>query len=45
LRIGTAVLGDYGMVAPIAVALEKGFFAKHGLDVEERGGDDEIDEK
>jgi NitT/TauT family transport system substrate-binding protein len=34
LRIGTAVLGDYGMVAPIAVALEKGFFAKHGLDVE-----------
>jgi ABC-type nitrate/sulfonate/bicarbonate transport system substrate-binding protein len=34
LRIGTAVLGDYGMVAPIAVALEKGFFAKYGLDVE-----------
>jgi len=34
IRIGTAVLGDYGMVAPIAVALEKGFFAKYGLDVE-----------
>ncbi|MEM3386426.1 MAG: ABC transporter substrate-binding protein [Nitrososphaerales archaeon] len=34
LRIGTAVLGDYGMVGPIAVALEKNFFAKHGLDVE-----------
>jgi NitT/TauT family transport system substrate-binding protein len=34
IRIGTAVLGDYGMVGPIAIALEKGFFAKYGLDVE-----------
>jgi NitT/TauT family transport system substrate-binding protein len=34
LRIGTAVLGDYGLVAPISIATAKGFFAKHGLDVE-----------
>jgi ABC-type nitrate/sulfonate/bicarbonate transport system substrate-binding protein len=34
LRIGTAVLGDYALSGPIAVASEKGFFAKHGLEVE-----------
>jgi ABC-type nitrate/sulfonate/bicarbonate transport system substrate-binding protein len=34
LRIGTAVLGDYGLVAPISIAMVKGFFEKHGLDVE-----------
>jgi ABC-type nitrate/sulfonate/bicarbonate transport system substrate-binding protein len=34
LRIGTAVLGDYALVAPISIATAKGFVAKQGLDVE-----------
>jgi len=34
LRVGTAVLHDFVLAAPNLIALEKGFFAKHGLDVE-----------
>jgi ABC-type nitrate/sulfonate/bicarbonate transport system substrate-binding protein len=43
VKIGTAVLGDYGLVAPIAVALEKGYFKAHGVNAEFqpfRGGPD-----
>jgi NitT/TauT family transport system substrate-binding protein len=43
VRIGTAVLGDYSMVTPILVALEKGFFRTQGVAVEFqplRGGPD-----
>jgi NitT/TauT family transport system substrate-binding protein len=43
VKIGTAVLGDYGLVAPIAVALEKGYFKAHGVTAEFqpfRGGPD-----
>ena len=43
VKIGTAVLGDYALVGPIVVALEKGFFAQQGLSAEFipfRGGPD-----
>ena len=43
VKIGTAVLGDYSMVTPILVALEKGFFRAQGVTVEFqplRGGPD-----
>ena len=43
VKIGTAVLADFGLVAPIAVALEKGFFRAAGVNVEFqpfRGGPD-----
>src|SRR2546428_12911717 len=31
VKIGTAVLGDYSMAGPVIVALERGFFAREGL--------------
>jgi ABC-type nitrate/sulfonate/bicarbonate transport system substrate-binding protein len=43
VKIGTAVLGDYAMVGPVVVALEKGFFAQQGVSAEFipfRGGPD-----
>ena len=43
VKIGSAVLGDYSMVTPILVALEKGFFRAQGVTVEFqpfRGGPD-----
>jgi NitT/TauT family transport system substrate-binding protein len=43
VKIGSAVLGDYSLVAPILVALEKGFFRAQGVTVEFqplRGGPD-----
>src|SRR5262249_36566119 len=43
VKIGTAVLTDFGLVAPIAVALEKGFFRAAGVTAEFqpfRGGPD-----
>ena len=43
VKIGSAVLGDYSMVAPILVALEKGYFRAQGVTVEYqplRGGPD-----
>jgi NitT/TauT family transport system substrate-binding protein len=43
IKIGTAVLGDYGLAGPVIVAIEKGFFKAHGLNVEFlpfRGGPD-----
>ncbi len=43
IKIGTAVLGDYGLVAPVVVALEKGYFKASGVNVEFqpfRGGPD-----
>lgn len=43
VKIGTAVLGDYSLVSPIVVALEKGFFKAQGVSVEFqpfRGGPD-----
>jgi NitT/TauT family transport system substrate-binding protein len=43
VKIGTAVLADFGLVGPIAVALEKGFFRAAGVNVEFqpfRGGPD-----
>jgi NitT/TauT family transport system substrate-binding protein len=43
VKIGSAVLGDYSMVTPILVALEKGFFKAQGVTVEFqpfRGGPD-----
>ena len=43
VKIGSAVLGDYSMVAPILVALEKGFFRAQGVTAEFqplRGGPD-----
>jgi NitT/TauT family transport system substrate-binding protein len=43
VKIGTAVLGDYAMVGPVIVALEKGYFAANGIDAELapfRGGPD-----
>ena len=42
-KIGTAVLGDYAMIGPVVVALEKGFFTQHGISAEFipfRGGPD-----
>jgi NitT/TauT family transport system substrate-binding protein len=43
VKIGTAVLGDYSLVSPIVVAIEKGYFKAQGVDVEFqpfRGGPD-----
>jgi NitT/TauT family transport system substrate-binding protein len=43
VKIGSAVLGDYAMVTPVLVALEKGFFRAQGVTVEFqplRGGPD-----
>jgi NitT/TauT family transport system substrate-binding protein len=43
VKLGSAVLGDYSMVAPILVAQEKGFFRGQGVTVEFqpfRGGPD-----
>ncbi len=43
VKIGTAVLGDYSLVSPIVIALEKGFFRNQGVNVEFqpfRGGPD-----
>jgi NitT/TauT family transport system substrate-binding protein len=43
VRIGTAVLGDYAMIGPVVVALEKGYFKDQGLTAEFipfRGGPD-----
>jgi NitT/TauT family transport system substrate-binding protein len=43
VKIGSAVLGDYAMVTPILVALDKGFFRAQGVTVEFqplRGGPD-----
>ena len=43
VKIGSAVLGDYAMVTPILVALEKGLFRAQGVTVEFqplRGGPD-----
>jgi NitT/TauT family transport system substrate-binding protein len=43
VKIGSAVLGDYSMVTPILVALDKGFFRAQGVSVEFqplRGGPD-----
>jgi NitT/TauT family transport system substrate-binding protein len=34
LQFGTAVLGDYGLAAPMTVASEKGFFKQEGVNVE-----------
>jgi NitT/TauT family transport system substrate-binding protein len=43
IKIGTAVLGDYGLAGPVIVGIEKGFFKAQGLAVEFvpfRGGPD-----
>ncbi len=43
VKIGTAVLGDYSLVSPIVVGLEKGYFRAQGVTVEFqpfRGGPD-----
>ena len=43
VKIGTAVLGDYGLAGPVIVGIEKGFFKAQGLNVEFvpfRGGPD-----
>jgi NitT/TauT family transport system substrate-binding protein len=43
IKVGTAVLTDFGLVGPIAVALEKGYFRAAGVNVEFqpfRGGPD-----
>jgi NitT/TauT family transport system substrate-binding protein len=43
VKIGTAVLGDYSLVSPIVVALEKGYFKAQGVAAEFqpfRGGPD-----
>jgi NitT/TauT family transport system substrate-binding protein len=43
VKIGTAVLGDYSLVSPIVVALEKGYFRGQGVNAEFqpfRGGPD-----
>lgn len=43
VKIGTAVLGDYSLVSPILVGLEKGYFKAQGVNVEFqpfRGGPD-----
>jgi len=33
-QFGTAVLGDYGLAAPMTVAAEKGFFKQEGINVD-----------
>jgi NitT/TauT family transport system substrate-binding protein len=43
IKIGTAVLGDYGLAGPVIVGIERGFFKAQGLTVEFvpfRGGPD-----
>jgi len=43
IKIGTAVLGDYGLAGPVIVGMERGFFKAQGLAVEFvpfRGGPD-----
>jgi ABC-type nitrate/sulfonate/bicarbonate transport system substrate-binding protein len=43
VKIGTAVLGDYSMIGPVVVAIDKGFFKAEGLTAEFipfRGGPD-----
>jgi NitT/TauT family transport system substrate-binding protein len=43
VKIGTAVLGDYSLVSPIVVGVEKGYFRAQGVNVEFqpfRGGPD-----
>jgi NitT/TauT family transport system substrate-binding protein len=43
VKIGTAVLGDYGLAGPVIVGIEEGFFKAQGLNVEFvpfRGGPD-----
>src|SRR5262245_66242902 len=43
VKIGTAVLGDFSLVAPIVIAIEKGFFKAQGGTAEFqplRGGPD-----
>jgi len=43
VKIGTAVLGDYGLAGPVVVGIEKGLFSAQGLAVEFvpfRGGPD-----
>src|SRR2546423_8965891 len=43
VKIGTAVLGDYGLAGPVVVGIEKGLFTAQGLAVEFvpfRGGPD-----
>jgi len=43
IKIGTAVLGDYSLIAPIIVAMEKGYFKENGVAAEFtpfRGGPD-----
>ena len=34
VKIGAVVLGDFGVVAPTMVAIEKGFFRRNGVDAE-----------
>src|SRR5262249_23337221 len=43
VKIGTAVLADYGLVGPVIIAAEKGFFKEQGVNAEFlpfRGGPD-----
>lgn len=43
VKIGTAVLGDYALAAPVFIGIEKGFFKANGLNAEFipfRGGPD-----
>jgi NitT/TauT family transport system substrate-binding protein len=43
VKIGTAVLGDFSLIAPIVIALEKGYFRAQGVSAEFqplRGGPD-----
>lgn len=43
VKIGTAVLGDYALAAPVFIGIEKGFFKAHGVNAEFipfRGGPD-----
>jgi ABC-type nitrate/sulfonate/bicarbonate transport system substrate-binding protein len=43
VKIGTAVLGDYSLISPIVVGIEKGYFRAQGVNVEFqpfRGGPD-----
>jgi NitT/TauT family transport system substrate-binding protein len=34
LKIGTAVLGDYALIAPVVIGLDKGFFKAQGVNAE-----------